>query len=384
MSENDGPAVNEFEFINSLFELDSSQYVIFIKENSKLNKKEMSTNIIWLTETPRLSQIGKWLRRFWFVHQNIKNEKVNVLVCRLTDFPLVPLLLKVFNPKVKIAIKTAALWWVGRYPLKEIRARAYLKISDFMTRRVYKRADAIDVAMLETRNSLISLGLSTRTNTILIDNAINTKMFSPNAPILAQNPLIFGKNSIVLGFAGSLPSERGAYQILKVAECLASTFQNLYVLIVGDDPDLEKMVRNSSFPREKIILPGIVPYTEVSKYINAMTVCYSFFEPGKIKLTGNASQKVKQYISMGKPVISCATGHNYLKEKDLGSPVDQENIQEIVEETIKWIHRVERERDSLSTRLHNYAKEHLSTEVTFQQRLAFWHALFKDEECTRK
>ena len=202
-------------------------------------------------------------------------------------------------------------------------------------------------------------------------------MFFPDFTLRPRQKINVPKNSIVLGFAGSLPTQRGATQILKVAEKLESTINNLYVLIVGYDERLHNLVEQTSFPRKKILLTGQLPYSEIPTCIAAMTICYSFFEEHKIKRTGNASQKVKQYISMGKPVISVSTGHEYLQKQQLGSPVNQNDIEEIARETVKWIKRIETEGDMLAQRLHQYAVDHLSTEKTLQQRLEFWNSILK-------
>jgi glycosyltransferase involved in cell wall biosynthesis len=378
LKDNDGPAINELEFINSLSSLNESKYLIFIKDYAQIIYDIPQKNFYFLDPTPKISQFCKWIRRFININKKIKAERVKLLVCRLTDYPLIPLLIKIFNPKVKLAIKTAALWWVGRNVPKGLKDKIYYFLSDTITKIVYKKADVIDVAMIETRDALIRLRLTRKEKIHLIDNAINIEMFKPIPSLDAKKKLNIPKNAIVLGFAGSLPSQRGAYQILQVAEKLDSVFSNLYVLIVGYDKNLTSLIKESKFPKEKIILPGLVSYSEIPFYLSATTVCYSFFESHKLQKTGNASQKVKQYIAMGKPVISVATGHLYLKENSLGSPVNQDNIEEVIQETIKWIKHIESEKDHLAQRLHQYASAYLSTKKTFQQRLEFWNSLFKN------
>jgi len=371
----DGPAVNELEFINSLCRLHNDDYLICVPKIDTLKNQ----NVIFLGTTPRISHIKSWINRYRLIRNQMKKREISLLVCRLPDYPIVPLLIKIFNPKVKLAIKTAALWWVGRTKQCSIKDKFYNFICDWTTRVVYKISDAVDVAMPETMNALISYGLTTGEKTILIDNAININLFKPFDIITGRKELNIPENAIVLGFIGSLPSQRGGKQILKVSEKLNSEINNLYVMIVGHDEEIDKLIGDSSFPQEKIISPGKIAYSRVPLYLSCMTITYSFFEPHKIALTGNASQKVKQYIAMGKPVISVNTGHDYLMKNRLGSPIDQENIQEIIDETLKWIKIIEEEGDALAQRLHQYAKEHLSTEKTFQQRLEFWQSILNEK-----
>lgn len=372
----DGPAVNELEFVNSLSQLHDHDYLICVPAIDALKGR----NIISLGSPPRISNMISWIDRYRLIHKKIKEQEISLLVCRLPDYPIVPLLIKLFNPKIKLAIKTGALWWVGRTESHSIKDKFYNLICDWLTRCIYKLSDAVDVAMPETMNTLIKHGLITKDKTILVDNAINIDLFKPSDNAVPKKELNIPKNATVLGFIGSLPSQRGASQILKTAEKLNGEVKDLYVIIVGYDEKIEELINNSSFPQEKIIFPGKIPYSDVPSYLSCITIAYSFFEPHKILLTGNASQKVKQYIAMGKPVISVKTGHEYLKKNRLGSPVDQENIQEIVDETVKWIKIIEEEGEDLAKRLHQYAKEHLSTEKTFQQRLEFWQSILNNEK----
>jgi glycosyltransferase involved in cell wall biosynthesis len=380
LGSNDGPAVNELEFIKSLSSLKKSEYVIFLASENEGNPVLTGLNVFFLGMTLRVSSLWKWIKRFLYINKKINAEGVDLLVCRVTDYPIALLLIQIFNPKVKIVIKTAALWWLGRNKTNKIMDIIYNYFNDVLTRLVYRNSDGIDVAMPETREILIHLGLARPDKACLIDNTINTKVFIPFSGVAARKKINIPEHATVLGFAGSLPSQRGGGQLLKVAERLNNGVSDLYLLIVGDDNHLCDLIKASRFPQEKIIHPGQVPYSEIPFYLSAMTLCYSFFEVHKIQKTGNASQKVKQYIAMGKPVISVDKGHKYLADADIGSPVDQNNIDEIANETLKWIKRIETEGDALSQRLHQYAKEHLSTEKTFQQRLAFWNSLLKDNE----
>lgn len=372
LDSNDGPAVNEGEFIISLKSLPKDQYLIFIKSDIFQNNTD---NIFYLGPTPRVLNIIGWFKRYKSVKKVMQEHNTFILVCRLTDFPYVPLFIKLFNPKIKLMIKTAALWWAGRAGNYRLIDKIYNNINDLMTKLVYKISDGIDVAMLETHNKLLELKLAKKEKTIIIDNAINVDMFAPVSLDHARAELNIPLDAIVLGFAGSLPSQRGAAQILKTAEKLIEDIPNLYVLIVGHDQKLNVLLKNTSFPKTRIISPGVVPYNKVPTYIACMTICYSFFELHKIKITGNASQKVKQYLSMGKPVISVDVGHKYLEDNMLGSAVNQENIEQILKETKFWLNKISTEGQTIVERLHSYARNNLSTYTTFKQRLDFWHKI---------
>ena len=365
---NDGPAINELEFVNSLQSYFDNP-VIFLNES---NREALSTEsgVNFYKKPSRVSNLLEYWTVFKKINKHIRLSNINILVVRVTDFPVVVVLLKLFNPHLKIYVKTASLWWEGRVGAANFKDVLYLRVSDILKKIVYRVSAGIDVAMLETKNELLRLGLVAEKKIISVDNAINTKIFIPNRKRRKET------KKIVLGFAGGFPSFRGVSQMLKVGERLLGKY-DINIKIIGDDKNLKKLMATSNFPAERIMCLGKIQYSKVAQNIEDMTVCYSFFEDWAVRKTGNASQKVKHYISMGKPVISVNIGHQYLVDNDLGSAVDQNDIDEITQETEKWIKRVQDEGKLLRDRLHAYACEHLSTQKTFQQRLEFWKYLLE-------
>jgi glycosyltransferase involved in cell wall biosynthesis len=178
----------------------------------------------------------------------------------------------------------------------------------------------------------------------------------------------------VLGFVGTSPSLRGARQMVEVAHAILADYPNTAVLVAGWDDGMEEVVelakRNGIEDRCHFL--GTVSYKDVPALVNHMTIGFSFFEPWVTRRTGNASQKVRQYLACGKPVISIKEGHEFLAHKELGSTVDPKNIAEVETATRMWLDRLENESDSVKDRLRAYAEAHLSTEKALADRLQFW------------
>jgi glycosyltransferase involved in cell wall biosynthesis len=90
-------------------------------------------------------------------------------------------------------------------------------------------------------------------------------------------------------------------------------------------------------------------------------------------LFGNASQKIRQYIACGKPVISGSDGNEFLVEEQLGSNVDPNNIEEIASAVNYWLAMNREEEKAHSERAYQYALRNLSVENAIQKRVAIWN-----------
>ena len=213
-----------------------------------------------------------------------------------------------------------------------------------------------------------------RSNVKCIPNAANTERFKP----MEDPPEIPGVDLRgrwpVLGFVGTSPSLRGACQMVEVARAILTDYPDTAVLVAGWDDGMEGVLvlAGRVGVEDRCYFPGTVSYEDVPAFINRMTIGYSFFEPWVTRRTGNASQKVRQYLACGKPVISIHEGHEFLERENLGSTVDPDHIEEVEAATRMWLRCSQRDPVSVRDRLRAYAVAHLSTEKALTDRLEFW------------
>jgi glycosyltransferase involved in cell wall biosynthesis len=238
---------------------------------------------------------------------------------------------------------------------------------------VLKSAFAVDAGMQELVDAIEGLRGS-RSNVKCIPNAANTERFKP----MEDPPEIPGVDLRgrwpVLGFVGTSPSLRGARQMVEVARAILTDYPDTAVLVAGWDDGMEGVLvlAGRVGVEDRCYFPGTVSYEDVPAFINRMTIGYSFFEPWVTRRTGNASQKVRQYLACGKPVISIKEGHEFLEREDLGSTVDPERIEEVEAATRMWLSRLQSQAALARDRLRAYAVAHLSTEKALTDRLQFW------------
>lgn len=371
LSLSDGPAVNEQEFLNRINEHWGEEF-IFITSIKNENFKK-AQHMFFVPEFRLVLFFSQLIKNLKIV-MNIKKYNIDVLVCRVPDFPLFPFLYKLFNKNTKLAIKTAALWSIEQEKIPNtIKNFIYKKLNNFFIKKVYQWADIVDTALPYAVKALHEGDIVERDKIYLIENGINISKFSVNGDTININEL---KNAYpILGFAGSKPSERGVKQTLEVAKRIRNTYPNVAVLILGNDSNLEQLISKYKQYNFVIHSPGVIDYRYVDKYIRVMTIGFSFYEADVVEEHGNASQKVRQYLSCGKPVFSIYHNHEFIKNHDLGCIFKDEDYDLMAEKALDWIKKIDQEKDELVTRISSYAAENFSSASTFKQRIDLYNEL---------
>jgi hypothetical protein len=145
-------------------------------------------------------------------------------------------------------------------------------------------------------------------------------------------------------------------------------------MVVGTGSDMDRLHERALALRveECCVIPGLVPYDEVPTSIAALDVGVSFVDPGRHVRTGNAGQKVRQYLAPGRPVVVGQGGHEFPAEHDLGTSVDDTDIGAATAAAELWFSLNDEQRETFTERAAAYAAEHLSEAGTLRQRLGHW------------
>lgn len=372
---NDGPAVNEFEFLKSLITHTNNNFLFVTnKINKEICKK---LNINYILYIPNVRMRSFFINLYYYLVLSIKiyRFKPDVLVCRLFGIPIVPFIYKFLFFK-KIAIKTAAVWYIEQEAPKNILQKYYQIICNFIVKKLYQHADVIDTALHNAREILIKDGIVDSKKIKIIDNGINTSKFCIKAPIINIESL---SNCFpIFGFMGSLPTHRGAKQALEVAKRIQKTYPNVGVMILGNDSELSDTITLYKGEQIKIYSPGIIPYENIDDYIQFITIGFSFYEQSTVNIQGNASQKVRQYLSCGKPVFSTHHNHEFILDNKLGCIFEFNDYDAMVQEAIKWCENIKKNGKIIEKNIREYAINNLSCEHTFNQRMSLYHDLNKN------
>lgn len=377
LENNDGPAVNEQEFLLQLKGKYADNFLFVTSVRNKTFCQNNDIKSVYFFEDMKLSSIIQKIQ-YLKIARKLSKECFDIMVCRFVGIPLIPFMVKLMNKKRKVAIKTAALWYVDDIKSNSFLDKIYRKLRNNIYYYMYQKAAVIDTALPYAKEHIAKELNIDKRKIFLVENGINTDKFSPQNKLLLKEVENFWP---ILGFMGSLPSSRGCRQILEVSRRIIKNYPNLGVIILGQDDSINTIVSNLIELGVRVVFPGKVPYSDIEKYVKSMTIGFSFYEEETVGIHGNASQKVRQYLSCGKPVFSIYHNHEFIAENDLGAIFDSKEDYDIMaEKTMKWVQRLKKNSSEIENRLRSYALKHFSVQSTFVQRLEIYKNILENHD----
>lgn len=370
----DGPGTNELEFVRQLSDNFGKNAWAFVPEPAAPVPLLQKINHVPCKAVKRLRELPNALFNARATAKEIastcKDQHIDLVVTRLPALPLVPRLLATRHG-LPLAVKTLGGHWFKGEKLSIL--ESFLrKVQRRVAIDVFQNAVAMDSALPLVWQQAKPFAANEDVF-CQIPNGVNTTLFTPGESALEGRVALKG-HWPVLGFLGSLPSLRGARELVELASKIQKNYPQVAIVIAGWDEGMHEVaaLAKALGVSKRCHFLGWVPYENAPDVIRLMDIGFSFFETPALSIEGNASQKVRQYLACGKPVISIPEGHAFLREHDLGDVVDPKDTASLERIVKHWIDRTGKD-SSLQNRLSNFAREHLSTEQAFEQRLAFWN-----------
>ena len=255
-------------------------------------------------------------------------------------------------------------------------ARCTRNLNNSISKKVLDRAAVIDCCTPElvVKNSR-DFGVPLE-KIYLVENGTNTESFQPKP--LDCKKKVFGCDHLdpILGYVGGAPAERGGVEIIKTVAALKDEYPNIGAIIVGSDPDgsLEQIALSSGV-RDRVVLPGVVSYEEIPEIVQSFDVGFALDRSTRVEVTGNSYQKVRQYLSSGKAVITCMDANHDFVKNGLVHVVRPDEIAEIINETRRLLERSSHKVVSESRRAVQFAKANLSIQKMMERRLEIYQSL---------
>jgi len=207
-----------------------------------------------------------------------------------------------------------------------------------------------------------------------VENSVNIKRFYPKNKKDAKLKLGLDRFDKIVGYVGGSPSKRGAKQLVEMSPKLKEQHLKWGIVIVGDDFQTHILKKRAKqLGTENIFVwVGVVPYEKVVDYINCFDVGIALDTIERLEEIGNSSQKIRQYLACGIPVI-CGEGTNrFIEEENLGFLVDSQNTEDIFQAVYTLFFYTGQEANKFSKRAVKYAYKNLSTDIAIKTRLEFW------------
>lgn len=205
----------------------------------------------------------------------------------------------------------------------------------------------------------------------IVPHGVNIEMFYPKSRKV---------KTVVVGYVGGFPFERGGRQVLKIISHFRKSNIDCRGLIVGDSKRLDgkseaNELRNmvSEQGLEKYIdVIGYIPYEHVKNYFQMINIGLALVPETELHERGNSSQKIYQYMACGAHVILPAGTHPHLSKKEFVHECnwDQSNMLVLVDNIMA--NKKHLLSDKVRQAAFKLVKEKYSIKAKFDKRFNLW------------
>ncbi|MBU0506328.1 glycosyltransferase, partial [bacterium] len=306
ISVNDGPGINEREFVKELLNnFDDSVTCVLQKpacpENFNDPRVEYVMShrrhnpVFWLLYT---------LTTVWRVMKLNRKHCLDALVFRIDIVPLVEILLTYIIRK-PVFLKTVA---GGAFKPRKI-VRLVHDLAAPLRTLILRKATAMDSVGLTSKDWVVDTYGVAQQLIEVIPNGVNVKMFNPLNSQESKKALGLNTFDFVVGYVGALRATSCLEDLIQAIQKVREQ-HNVGLVLVGEGPQracLEGLVEELAL-QEVVMIVGAIPYTDVPKYMSSFDIAVDLTaNPIKMRKTvahASYSQKIAQYLACGSPVLA--------------------------------------------------------------------------------
>ncbi|WP_455277734.1 glycosyltransferase family 4 protein [[Eubacterium] cellulosolvens] len=183
----------------------------------------------------------------------------------------------------------------------------FLSLTRLFERLSLRIADKIIVVSKGSKERLISLGVD-EDKIIVLRNYVDVSLFNhKNAnPERIKRKFNIQNKKIIL-YTGAIKEFRGLDKLIKAFSLISEEFPELVVLMPGKSfegyaTELEKLATSLNL-KDRVILPGLLPYQEMPSFIAAADICAIPTDDTKHTAIMGNPNKLYQYMVMKKPIL---------------------------------------------------------------------------------
>jgi len=390
ISIDNGPGINEREFINALYK-ELEEQIVCVIPSPTYPKKYFDSRIKYAKNHKNFNKFKYWAYVIDTLIKVLKlhrKHQFDALILRIGQTPVVPLVLSWFM-KVPLIFKTLAKHssfsgkqnWKGKI------------INNFwqpLFKIIIKKAvvaDTVSIPYIEWLH--YKFGIS-KDKLILIPNGVNIDFFSPSDQKASRQKLNLNKFDHLIGYIGALRNNRNIEMLIKsikFIECNGS----VGLILVGsgkDKNELEKLAKNEG-TADSVIFTGQVPYELVPEYMRAMDVAADLtlitMKIGNRLSNSSYSQKIPQYLACGLPVIAWDVVDNHFISKErIGEVVPYGNVVKLSKSLSKILNLDVESKKALRKKAISYSHTNLSINNLTARRIKVWEKAVSDLQQSRR
>lgn len=379
ISIDNGPGINEREFVNALLSEHKNE-VICIIPYPKHPKNYQNSKIEYVRNHNGFKKLYyfKYLKDTVLkIHRLKKKYHIKAVVTRLSFTPIVPLI-ALYLYRIPVILKTLA-----RYSTYSERANWKGKLLNSLLLPFYKLiiqksvlSDTVSGSYLDWLEYKFGVN---RNKTIIIPNGVNAKKFTSGSREEAKKKLKLDQYDHIIGYIGALTKARYIEEIIRAFVRLRNR-NNTLLLFVGDGQKrkkLESIVKDENLD-DNVIFTGHVPYQMVPVYMKAFDVSIDLtlmkMSLGEVTIGASYSQKIPQYLACGLPVVVWDVPDNqFIKNEKIGEIVKFGDIDGLANSIDNLIHMDNKIKTEIHNKAEKYAIENLSIEQLTKKRIMSWN-----------
>ncbi len=381
LSINNGPGINEREFINALRKNYESE-VICIVPYPAHPEIHYDSGLEYVISHRHYHPIFYWihlLSTFYRVLRLHKQYHFSGLIFRLGEIPLVPLLLSHIL-KVPLILKTLAGYSTFSEKLG-MKRKLFNRFLLPLYRTTIQRALISDTVSIPYMDWLrFKFGVP-KDRISLVPNGVNIDFFSPGDRIGSRRKLDLDHFEHIVGYVGAITKLRHLDMLISSFKIIKNR-NNIGVVIVGDGANrdaLEALTIEQGIAKH-VIFTGFVPYTTIPEYMRTFDVAVDLtlvsMEIENKVLYASYSQKIPQYLACGIPVVAWDVVDNqFLKREGIGKVVPFGDCMELAKSIQQLLNLKADEMNALRQRALNYAEINLSISRLTNKRIHLWQSV---------
>jgi glycosyltransferase involved in cell wall biosynthesis len=254
------------------------------------------------------------------------------------------------------------------------------KIAGFL----YRQADHVVVVTPAFRDYLIKNWRVPGEKISIVQNGVETKLFSPvdSGPLRSN---LNAEDKFVVAYIGTLGLAHGLQTVIAAAENLKNTEPNVLFLLVGEGADRERILELAESKNlTNVRFVPQQPREKIPAYIAASDACLVLLKKSDVFKTVIPT-KMLEFMSCGRPVILGVNGQarEILEQCGGGIYVEPENPVALCE-AIQKLQQQDFLRNSMGRNGREYIVQNLSRESTAANYLELLHRLLPRKAGTRR
>jgi glycosyltransferase involved in cell wall biosynthesis len=228
-----------------------------------------------------------------------------------------------------------ALAAVGAGSASSLLHRSLGRIAGFL----YRNCDHLVVVTPPFKNYLIEHWRVPEGKISVVENGVDTNLFSSLTPNLALRRELGAEEKFVISYIGTMGNAHGLETVLEAASLLLKRAPNVLLLFIGEGAEKEhliSMARSRELANVRFV--DQQPREKIPAYISASDACLVLLKRTALFKTVLPT-KMLEFMSCARPVILGVDGHarQILEQADAGIFIQPENPAHLAEAVMRLV-----------------------------------------------